>query len=100
MLQSPLNRRYLQLIRATNFKIPVGCLLKFHPGVQPIFWRILVAKSVLYTALKRIHENAPSPYIKSLKFMTAEEKRCFYWRKTQVEAEDEVVFDYASIAAA
>jgi hypothetical protein len=32
--------------------------------------------------------------------MTAEEKRCFYWRKTQVEAEDEVVFDYASIAAA
>ena len=28
-------------------------LLNFHPRIQPIFWRILIAQSILYTALKQ-----------------------------------------------
>lgn len=29
-------------------------LLNFHPRIQPIVWRILIAQSILYTALKQI----------------------------------------------
>jgi hypothetical protein len=54
-------------VRDANFKIPVGCLLNFHPREQPVLWSILVAPSILYTALTRIHENTLPPYIKSLK---------------------------------
>jgi hypothetical protein len=49
----------------------------------------------------RENKNALPPYIKSIEFMTPEEKKHFDWRKRPEEANvvDDVVFDHVFKAA-
>jgi hypothetical protein len=71
----------------------IRLLLNFQPKTHPIFWRILITQSILYTALKNIRSHELPPYIRSFKFITPDEIKVFDWRQKPNEATDNEVLN-------